>query len=323
MSDFDEMLRIVRRNVRAIVVMLDTCHAGALGVARSRWCPPMKSPPKCRPAKDSSTGRIEARRRVERSAGSGSRRFYLLDLEGLKGKADGDGDGALSVSELFGYVAKRVPNLTGGQQHPYHKTEGTDLVLLTTKPETNTTTTPLGTNTTQTTSSPVLAADQPSGAVAPSVDRNQQIRSPCSSSKICAPIASTIGSPKRFVSLRYRTLQGQRVTCLLARAHGHDSSAGGADSLYTARELGVARLADRIVPCHRRDTAHRRPYHQRRQRVNEASDSVEGELDSFLQLTETTGAQHAATTARQRLGLGRRVDPNRNQYRRGCLSIAS
>ncbi|MEO8605991.1 MAG: caspase family protein, partial [bacterium] len=28
MSDFDEMLRIVRRNVRSVIVMLDTCHAG-------------------------------------------------------------------------------------------------------------------------------------------------------------------------------------------------------------------------------------------------------------------------------------------------------
>src|SRR5262249_46667370 len=32
MSDFDELLRVIRRNVRAVVVMLDTCHAGALGI---------------------------------------------------------------------------------------------------------------------------------------------------------------------------------------------------------------------------------------------------------------------------------------------------
>ena len=36
----------------------------------------------------------------------------------------------LSVSELFGYVARRVPALTQGQQHPYNKMEGTDFTLL-------------------------------------------------------------------------------------------------------------------------------------------------------------------------------------------------
>src|SRR5206468_1238211 len=30
MSDFDEMVRVVRHNVRAVVLMLDTCHSGAL-----------------------------------------------------------------------------------------------------------------------------------------------------------------------------------------------------------------------------------------------------------------------------------------------------
>ena len=32
MSDFDESLRVLRRNIRAVIVMLDTCHAGSLGI---------------------------------------------------------------------------------------------------------------------------------------------------------------------------------------------------------------------------------------------------------------------------------------------------
>jgi TolB-like protein len=129
-SDFDEMIRVVRRNVRGVVMMLDTCHAGALRVSLSELLPA-----------DDAGARL--------SAGEG---FFLLAatkpgedsheepewdhgaftyavLEGLDGAADGDGDGLISVSDLFGYVAREVPRLTDGTQHPYHKMEGTDLVL--------------------------------------------------------------------------------------------------------------------------------------------------------------------------------------------------
>jgi len=53
---------------------------------------------------------------------------YLL--EGLKGKADNDGDGLITIGELFGYVSKEVPNATGQDQHPVKKgeTEG-ELVI--------------------------------------------------------------------------------------------------------------------------------------------------------------------------------------------------
>jgi TolB-like protein len=128
MSDFDEMVRVVRRNVRGVVLMLDTCHAGALGAGTG-------------------TTLVAEELAARMSVGEG---FYLLAatkpgeesreepelqhgpftyalLEGLGGAADADGDGLITVSELFGYVARRVPVLTGGEQHPYHKMEGTDL----------------------------------------------------------------------------------------------------------------------------------------------------------------------------------------------------
>lgn len=130
MTDFDEVVRVLRRNVRGIVVMLDTCHSGSLRLA--------------------ARGLVSADDLAARmSAGEG---FFLLAatkpgeeskekpdlrhgvftyavLEGLQGPADADNDGLVTVSELFGHVARRVPRLTDEQQHPYHKMEGTDLVF--------------------------------------------------------------------------------------------------------------------------------------------------------------------------------------------------
>jgi uncharacterized caspase-like protein len=39
--------------------------------------------------------------------------FTSALLAGLHGAADNDGDGLLPLSELFGYVAREVPRLTG------------------------------------------------------------------------------------------------------------------------------------------------------------------------------------------------------------------
>src|SRR5262249_11202108 len=130
MSDFDEMVRMVRRNVRGVVVMLDTCHAGALrlstpaplsaddGAARLSAGEGFFLLAATKPGEDSNE-------RPELGHGA----FTYALLEGLAGAADTDGDGVLSVSDLFSYVAREVPHLTGGLQHPYHKVEGTDLLL--------------------------------------------------------------------------------------------------------------------------------------------------------------------------------------------------
>ena len=51
-------------------------------------------------------------------------------LEGLRGKADLDGDGVITVGEIYAYVSRKVPEATGQNQHPVKKgeTEG-QLVL--------------------------------------------------------------------------------------------------------------------------------------------------------------------------------------------------
>ncbi|MFI5398746.1 MAG: caspase family protein [Candidatus Binatia bacterium] len=130
MSDFDEMMRVLRRNVHRVVVMLDTCHAGALQLSARAVM-----------SGDSLAARVEAgeglfllaaakpgeESKEEPELGHGAFTYALV--EGLLGAADTSGEGFVSVSDLFGYVARRVPRLTAGTQHPYHKIEGTDLML--------------------------------------------------------------------------------------------------------------------------------------------------------------------------------------------------
>jgi hypothetical protein len=53
--------------------------------------------------------------------GHGVFTYYLL--EGLRGKADLDGDGVITVDEAYTYVSKKVPEVTGQNQNPVKKGE--------------------------------------------------------------------------------------------------------------------------------------------------------------------------------------------------------
>lgn len=53
--------------------------------------------------------------------GHGVFTYYLL--EGLRGKADADKDGIVTVDEVYSYVSKKVPEVTGQNQHPVKKGE--------------------------------------------------------------------------------------------------------------------------------------------------------------------------------------------------------
>ena len=54
--------------------------------------------------------------------------YYLL--EGLRGKADLDGDGMITVDEIYRYVSEKVPQATGQDQHPVRKGETTGQIVL-------------------------------------------------------------------------------------------------------------------------------------------------------------------------------------------------
>jgi uncharacterized caspase-like protein len=47
--------------------------------------------------------------------------FTYFLLEGLRGKADADQDGVVTVDEAYAYVSKHVPQATGQEQHPVKK----------------------------------------------------------------------------------------------------------------------------------------------------------------------------------------------------------
>lgn len=130
MSDFDEMVRVLRRNVGRVVVMLDTCHAGSLRLASRAVVSADDLAAQVSVAEGlfllaATKPGEESKEKPELGHGA----FTYALLEGLRGAADADGDGLLSVSDLFSYVARQVPRLTEGRQHPYHKIEGTDLMF--------------------------------------------------------------------------------------------------------------------------------------------------------------------------------------------------
>ena len=54
--------------------------------------------------------------------------YYLL--EGLRGKADLDADGLITVDEIYRYVSEKVPQATGQDQHPVRKGETTGQIVL-------------------------------------------------------------------------------------------------------------------------------------------------------------------------------------------------
>ena len=54
--------------------------------------------------------------------------YYLL--EGLRGKADLDQDGVVTVDEVYRYVSNKVPQATGQGQHPARKGEVTGQIIL-------------------------------------------------------------------------------------------------------------------------------------------------------------------------------------------------
>lgn len=126
MSQFELALKSLHQNVEKLILLLDTCHAGA--------------------ASESSRGAIgtdllealgQARGLYKLSAstaseaswedakwGHGAFTYSLLD--GLDGAA-ASSDGVVWLGNLFSHVGKTVPRLTEGKQHPHFDLQGTDL----------------------------------------------------------------------------------------------------------------------------------------------------------------------------------------------------
>jgi uncharacterized caspase-like protein/TolB-like protein/ketosteroid isomerase-like protein len=272
MADFDEMLRNLRRNVRAVVVMLDTCHAGALGIPSDRLVPAYELPGQI------SSGEgfflIAASRPGEQSKelpslGHGAFTFALLEAFG--GAADANQDGELTVSELFGYVARRVPELTADTQHPYHKIEGTDLALFGAPAEV------------------VLAVPTPSflDVVHPAGGNNGE-----AANTIGVMEFENLRSDPEFewmrnairVAFNTELSKVQALRVYSPELIDRTARKRGADPLSTARDLGIGRLVTGSYHVTGRTLRIDARLVHAASGMNEASDSVEGDLDDFFGL---------------------------------------
>jgi uncharacterized caspase-like protein/TolB-like protein len=271
MSDFDDTLRVLRRNVRAVVVMLDTCHSGALNIPSSRVVSADEM------AAQVSAGEgfflLAATRPGEESKETsdlGHGAFTYALIEALGGAADADGDGIVTVSELFAFVARRVPQLTHGEQHPYHKTEGTDLAVLATGAE------PVSPPAEAPIPPPVVRTPDdvpPSNVIG--VMEFQNLRADPQYDWISKALRVAFNT--ELSKVRVLRVYSPELIDRAARARG-------ADDLYTARQLGIGRLltgsfhvTDKTLRIDARIV-------NASTGVNEASDSVEGKLDQFFEL---------------------------------------
>lgn len=138
MSDFDESIKILSNNVNKIIVAMDTCHSGALEVGMrgggesEDLAAAMNAASGLYVLSASKAGEVstesESFKLGPGSAGHGAFTYALV--EAMQGQADYDKDRLVSLNEVFQYVARQVPRLTSGQQHPYFRMQGTDLPLL-------------------------------------------------------------------------------------------------------------------------------------------------------------------------------------------------
>jgi uncharacterized caspase-like protein len=138
MSDFEESVNILSQNVNKLILAMDTCHSGSLNLnVRAE----MGSKNLAEVLKESNgiyilaaakSGEVslEDHRFKLHDKDSGHGVFTYALIDGMMGKANFDGDEYISLNELFQFVAKQVPRLTQGRQHPFFRSAGTDMPLV-------------------------------------------------------------------------------------------------------------------------------------------------------------------------------------------------
>ena len=138
MSDFEESIKILSKNVNKIIVAMDTCHSGALEVGMrgggdtEDLAAAMNAASGLYILSASKAGEVSMEsdkfKLDPKFAGHGAFTYALV--EAMQGQADYDKDAYVSINEVFQFVSRQVPRLTSGQQHPYFRMQGTDLQLL-------------------------------------------------------------------------------------------------------------------------------------------------------------------------------------------------
>ena len=129
MDDFNRQLRLLHRNLRRLVVILDTCHAGAAADARPAIRLGEDLAARLAPAEGLyilAAAKSGEDSRELATAGHGA--FTKAILDGLEGMA-ADADGLIRILGLASYAARAVPQLAGPGQTPYLSIVGEDLPL--------------------------------------------------------------------------------------------------------------------------------------------------------------------------------------------------
>ena len=129
MVEFDRQVQRIHRNIGSLVVVLDTCYAGAAaeGTRDLRFGGDLAS----RLAAAEGLYVLAGAKAGEQSRESdtlGHGAFTKALLDGLGGAA-ADADGLIRVLGLASYAARVVPQLTEGKQHPYYRILGGNPVL--------------------------------------------------------------------------------------------------------------------------------------------------------------------------------------------------
>ena len=138
MSDFEESVNILSQNVNKLVIAMDTCHAGSLavnvrsGTGGENLAAVLKESTGIYILSAAKSGEVsvEGKRFKLHDQDPGHGVFTYALIEGMMGKANYNGDEYVSLNELFQFVAKQVPRLTQGRQHPFFRSAGTDLPLV-------------------------------------------------------------------------------------------------------------------------------------------------------------------------------------------------
>ncbi len=109
-----------------VLLLLDTCHSGAIPFDISRYQGVngggMSCLFSCNPLEvsyetffDDESGKVTGENQQKK--GNGVFSYYLI--KGLQGAADTTGDGTIRLRELFNYVYQNVKTFQNGQQHPF------------------------------------------------------------------------------------------------------------------------------------------------------------------------------------------------------------
>ena len=142
MSDLDEQVKILTSNVHKVIVLTDTCQAGAMKLASIRSVQTGKELNEAISALNKAEGTISigASTAGEKSYENASWNMHDKDpghgaftyalLKGLSGEASHGNETYLSVQELLSYVSRQVPRLTEGKQHPKQNSNATDIPLM-------------------------------------------------------------------------------------------------------------------------------------------------------------------------------------------------